>query len=276
MPTNIAENVPGNSAPEPMLDKLKSGLKTVTIDGETFYIAEGDLLIDEKQLSRYARQREAAATKPPVNEGEPEDGRSQLLAVSENGRIVRWKPGTVLSFCVLKRTFGDQGKYESVRNNMLTATWDWEATCGVKFEHRADLDDSPTEAANDVLFTVREVDAAGRFIAAAFFPNDPRNRRRLVIDPSYYTTSFDKVGVLRHELGHVLGFRHEHIRSLAPPACQGEDTGEVVEVTNYDPKSLMHYFCGGVGSLELQITDIDREGSQKIYGPSFEAMTFYD
>jgi hypothetical protein len=275
MTTDNAKKTTGNSAPEPMFDKLKRGLKTVTIDGETFYIAEGDLLIDEAQLPRYAVQRAAAATAPPIAENDA-NGRSSLLAVSENGKIVRWKPGTVLSFCVLKSTFGDQNNYETVRNNMLAATWDWESTCGVKFEHRADLDDSPTNAPAGVLFTVREVEANGRFIAAAFFPNDPQIRRRLVIDPSYYTTNFDPVGVLRHELGHVLGFRHEHIRSSAPPACGDEDTGDTVEVTNYDPKSVMHYFCGGVGSLNLGITDVDRDGSQKIYGPSFETMTFYD
>lgn len=275
MTTDNAENMTGNPAPEPMFDKLKRGLKTVTIDGETFYVAEGDLLIDETRLPRYAVQRAAAATAPPVAEDDTE-GRSRLLAVSENGKIVRWKPGTVLSFCVLKSTFGDQNKYETVRNNMLAATWNWEETCGVKFEHRADLDDSPTNTPAGVLFTVREVNANGQFIAAAFFPNEPHNRRRLIIDPSYYTTSFDKVGVLRHELGHVLGFRHEHIRSGAPPACGDEDTGDTIEVTNYDPKSVMHYFCGGVGSLDLKITEIDTDGSQKIYGPSFEAMTFYD
>lgn len=275
MSNNDTETGTGNHAPEPMFDKLKRGLKTVTIDGDTFYIAEGDLLIDEPQLPRYAVQRAAAATAPPLSDEEAER-RSSLLAISENGKLVRWKPGTVLSFCVLKNTFGDEAKYEMARNNMLAATWDWEATCGVKFEHRADLDESPTNTPADVLFTVREVDAGGRFIAAAFFPNEPRNRRRLVIDPSYYTTSFDKVGVLRHELGHVLGFRHEHIRSGSPPACGDEDTGDTIGVTIYDPKSVMHYFCGGVGSLDLIITDIDRAGSQKIYGPSFETMTFVE
>jgi hypothetical protein len=105
------------------------------------------------------------------------------------------------------------------------------------------------------------------FIAAAFFPNDPINRRRVLIDPSYFTTTFNQVGVLRHELGHVLGFRHEHIRSGAPAACPDEDPGRVIDLTQYDPRSVMHYFCGGVGSRELAISDLDREGSQRVYGP---------
>ncbi|HLM60409.1 MAG TPA: hypothetical protein VK308_06385 [Pyrinomonadaceae bacterium] len=274
-PNNPQTAANANAAPEPMFDKLKRGLKTVTIDGETFYIAEGDLLIDESQLPRYAVQRAAAATAPPVAE-DAERSTMKAIAVSENGKIVRWKPGMVLSYCVLKRTFGDENNYELVRNNMQRAAWDWEGACGVKFEYRADLDESPTNTPDGVLFPVREVNANGQFIAAAFFPNDAPVRRRLVIDPSYYTTNFDPIGVLRHELGHVLGLRHEHIQSNAPPACQGEDTGDIIKLGDYDPQSVMHYFCGGVGSLTLEITDLDRAGVQKIYGPSFEAMRFYE
>lgn len=259
-----------NNAEEPMFDKLKGTLKKVEIDGEVFYIAEGDLLIDEQHLPQYALKRAASQ---PVDEA---NFRSQLIVAAENGKMVRWKPDTILSYCILKNTFGSQEKYEMARNNMTRAVWDWEAVCGVKFEYKAELDNSPTNNPAGVLFTVREIDSNGRFIAAAFFPNDPLNRRKLFIDPSYYTTTFDKVGVLRHELGHVLGFRHEQIRSGAPPVCQGEEVGEVIDLTAYDPKSVMHYFCGGVGSLNLEITELDKIGAQKLYGASFDAVTFYE
>ena len=113
------------------------------------------------------------------------------------------------------------------------------------------------------MFVVREFDADGKFIASAFFPNDPVERRRADIDPSYYTTSFDKVGVLRHELGHVLGFRHEHIRNEAPPVCPNEPLWDTKVLTKYDPKSVMHYFCGGVGSNALKISELDRKGARR-------------
>lgn len=278
MSANKEGTVPG-SATEPVYTRLQRGLKRVEIDGQTFYVAEGDLLLDESQLPKYALER-AAATGPAAAAAAPAgddvDRRVKLLGMMENGKIVRWKPGLVLTYCVLKNTFADADKYQLARNSMQQAVWAWESTCGVKFEHKAELDDSPTNNPEGVLFPVREFNALGRFIAAAFFPNDPVNRRQVFIDPSYYTTGFDKVGVLRHELGHVLGFRHEHIRSGAPPACGDEDTGDTVELSEYDPQSVMHYFCGGVGSRDLQISELDRAASRRVYGPPLNEISFFE
>ena len=82
----------------------------------------------------------------------------------------------------------------------------------------------PSDIDPELVFTVRHVDAGGQFIAAAFFPTYPPLRRRVLIDPSYFADdlSFDRVGVLRHELGHVLGFRHEHIVAAHLPFAQGK------------------------------------------------------
>jgi hypothetical protein len=143
-------------------------------------------------------------------------------------------------------------------------------TCGVEFRHEANQDNNPAiRAAAPTLFHVRHFDANGRFIAAAFFPNYPPVRRAVLIDPSFYDQDlpFDRIGVLRHELGHTLGFRHEHIRSGAPPNCPKESLVDTVELTDYDPRSVMHYFCGAVGSRDLAITDVDRKGARQIYGP---------
>lgn len=270
------EEAANSAAEKPMFSKLKSGLKQITIDGETFYIAEGDLLIDESQLPKYTIERAAATGAGAALADDSVEGRASLLGMTENGKIVRWKPGMVLTYCVLKSTFEDEANYELVRNNMRQATWAWEGTCGIKFEYKQTLDESPTNSPEGVLFTVREINALGKFIASAFFPNEPANRRRVLIDPSYYATSFDKVGVLRHELGHVLGFRHEHIRSGAPPVCQGEDTGDTIELSAYDPQSVMHYFCGGVGTRELQITSLDKTASRLVYGPPLSEVSFFE
>lgn len=263
-----------------LFPKLKNSLKTVVIDSRTYYVAEGDTLLDEQQLAAYSLEREAreklwqarAAASGAGLGTERLDGNVRgLVAQTQGGRIVRWRPGTVLSYRVVRETFS-QDNYDVVVAAMRAACLEWEQTCGVDFKHLVDLDDRPGVAPEGALFVVREVDTGGEFIAAAFFPNDPKDRRHVIVDPSYYTTSFDQVGVFRHELGHVLGFRHEHIRSEAPPDCPDESLFDTKNLGLYDPQSVMHYFCGEVGSSELRITELDRTGSQRVYGPPLSSL----
>jgi hypothetical protein len=262
----------------------ENGLRTITIDEVKYFITEGDLLLDEDQLLLYASNQTELSKKRKIARMMESAGmgilgvtdlRGLIGITGEAGKILRWAEGVKLSYCVLKPTFLNNEHYTIARDNMKKATQDWEAVCGIKFEHIEDLDNSATLQPTGVLFTVREIDAGGNFIASAFFPNDPPARRRVLIDPSYYGNGrFDKVGVLRHELGHVLGFRHEHIRSNAPAICPNESLGNTIELTNYDPQSVMHYFCGGVGTNELRISEIDKIGAQQLYGQSFDKFTF--
>ena len=61
-----------------------------------------------------------------------------------------------------------------------------------------------------------------------------------------------------------------------PRQCPDEPAYDTLNLTDYDPQSVMHYFCGAVGSRELAITELDRLGSQKVYGPSLSAMMLVD
>jgi hypothetical protein len=287
---SLEELPPGApAAEEPAgVEGTTSGLRRrkILIDGEIYYVVEADLAVDEDELALYEEQRAAqramhealrVAGQAGFGEATIRDFGSQtssLVGIVQDGKIVRWPPGTVISYCVLANTFPRQDWYDEVAENMQLATADWEGTCGVRFEYRNDLDNSDSLRPPGVLFPVRLINAGGAFIAAAFFPNDVVSRRRLFVDPSYFRTRFDHVGVLRHELGHTLGFRHEQLRPEAPPQCPDEDPTGTLDLTLYDPKSVMHYFCGGVGSRELAITDVDREGSQLLYGPPLYAFEF--
>jgi hypothetical protein len=77
-------------------------------------------------------------------------------------------------------------------------------------------------------------------------------------------------------LGHVLGFRHEHIRSGAPADCPQEGTSDAINLTEYDPRSVMHYFCGGIGTQEMKLTEVDRQGAQAVYGPPQDKFQFFE
>ncbi len=255
---------------------LTTRLEPVQIGGGFYYVAEGDLLLDGDELRLYALRREAANNDavPDPAPSAPLEASAALTGISVAGRPARWEDPTSLHYCVLKDSFPSDDMYHTVRGNMAAATRDWQATCGVHFRHRPEWDKadpaaSPPGLDPTLLFGVRFVDAQGKFYAAAFFPTSPPPRRRVLIDPSYFDPAlrFDRVGILRHELGHVLGFRHEHIRNGAPPDCPNEEEGNVIDLTQYDPRSVMHYFCGGGGTSDLQITDLDRAGARKLYGP---------
>lgn len=265
---------------------LKTKLNTIEVEGTTLWIAEGDTLLDQDQLKIYADVREQenkaraaakqadAAGQGSVHMEEPQHG---LIAGTKDGKIMRWKPGAVLTYRVARDSFGgNAAHYQMVVNSVQAATQEWEKTCGINFEHRASLDTKPGVGLEGLLFVVKEFNASGKFIASAFFPSDPPERRVVLIDPSYYTTSFDKIGVLRHELGHVLGFRHEHIRNEAPPVCPNEPLWDTKVLTVYDPTSVMHYFCGGVGTNALKISALDRKGAQQVYGPPLGAAALID
>jgi hypothetical protein len=265
---------------------LKEKLNTIEIDGVKLWIAEGDTLLDEQQLKAYADLREAEIARREAAKRADAAGMGMshmevrpagLVAMTKNGKVVRWKAGTVLTYRVARDSFGGNAThYKQVVDAITAATGEWERTCGVNFEHKSALDAKPGIGREGLTFVVKEFNAGGKFIAAAFFPSDPPERRMVNIDPSFYTTSFDKIGVLRHELGHVLGFRHEHIRNEAPPVCPNEPLWDTQVLTAYDPKSVMHYFCGGVGTNKLEITELDRKGAQQVYGPPLASAAMVD
>jgi hypothetical protein len=121
--------------------------RTVKVAGREYYVAEGDLLLDEEALRTYAERGQ------PFPEAEDAVQGHELVAVAPGGKIARWRPGLELSYAILRATFSP-AEYEQARARMKEATSDWEATCGVKFAHRADRDGEGSPG--DVLFTVTE------------------------------------------------------------------------------------------------------------------------
>jgi hypothetical protein len=258
-----------------LMQQYRRSTHTVTIGGKLYYAKEGDLLLDAEGLRLYAEDQARAE----VEQIAPPKGISRLkLSADESGRPFRWRKGLVLTYAV-RRCYKPDGygeftsaeEYQAVVDAMHGATRDWENTCGVNFEHLQTLDDGAEGAAGTAgpLFEVVRLDTKAQIVASAFFPSSPSQQRRVIIYPSFFSPElgFPQVGVLRHELGHVLGFRHEHIDSHAPAECHGEIPGHVIDATQYDPRSVMHYFCGGVGSKTLAITALDRQASIALYGP---------
>lgn len=267
---------------EQLLDKIKAEAPQVTIECEqlgvktTRFIVEGDVGLTEDDLLTYAAERVDLAKKVIADPAEKKKG---LMAIESGGKILRWARGKVLDYCVYRPTFNTDAEYGRVVSDMRDATDDWSAICGIEFLYRPEKDNDPNLSFGDVLFPVIRQNGGGNTIAMAFFPNDKVEDRLVVCFDGYYDDSeggFDPIGVLRHELGHVLGFRHEHIRPEAPDFFNPEDTDHIHLLTDYDSQSVMHYIGAGVGDPELRITDHDRAGAVHVYGLPDTEFTFVD
>lgn len=236
-------------------------LPKVTIPGpppRTFYLWEGDMRMTASQV-RAAMQTHAAAPPAPANAGE-------LKVMTQGGQAVIWPKGQrSLQYSIDRASFASSARYNTIVQGMRAAADAWVQacpTCGLSFTHRQDLDGAPD--VNQVTFVVAYAPTAQDFIAMAFFPNDEQSLRYVWIAPSFFEVGapYPAVGVLRHELGHVLGYRHEHIGGI--PGCNNE-TPDWKSVTSYDPRSVMHYFCGNGGVFDLNLSAKDKDGHAATY-----------
>lgn len=238
-----------------------ASLPKVTLPGGLKrYVVEGDLLLTEDQV-RSLIARNIARTRLLKSDERPE-----LIVNEVGGKPDFWVTSEQrkLTYAIDRASFS-ANEYEQIRKQMMAASGDWVKACtecGISFTHQSEFDDQPN--LDKVTFIVRQLHQDGAYIAAAFFPSDPKSSRFLNIERSYFNTTFDQVGVLRHELGHVLGYRHEHTRGVA--GCFFEDE-KWLPLTVYDPKSVMHYLCGDGGSRKLELTALDVAGHGQQYRP---------
>jgi hypothetical protein len=257
-----------------LFQEIVGRARRLTVGGESYFVLEGDLLYDEDEVRLYAMQRENRLKSAQVG-GTPAVSAEDALAIlAPGGTVVRWRPEKVLTYCVLRDSFDDAERHASVVRWAAEAASGWTAITGVQFRHLAELDSgdlaapTPEGIREDLVFGVRFDAALGESrYAIAFFPTYSSERRWVRAGPPLFEqTSVNPAGVLRHELGHVLGFRHEHIRPEAPLACPDEELSDVLGVTEYDTNSVMHYPCTAFEHLDLQFTKLDRVGAQRVYG----------
>ncbi|QRN96409.1 matrixin family metalloprotease [Archangium violaceum] len=187
------------------------------------------------------------------------------LAVYYIGGDIKWSATAArnITYCVSSSSFGS--RYSTVVSAMNSATAAWEATANVNFVHSSSYDSSCTASQSAVVFDVRQVSGAG-YVARAFFPNSSRSARNVLIDTSAFssTGAWSLTGVLRHELGHTLGFRHEHTRSTSS-GCYEDNQWRALTST-YDRASVMHYpQCNGTQTGDLVLTSLDKSGARALY-----------
>ncbi len=245
------------------LDKLPTVTLMQSGGQHRYYLFEGDLLLSRDEV-RYALGH---STGGHTEEGPEKLGRELIVNVDVANRPLIWPIGhRALTYDIDLKSFPNdfpKAVRDQMVNNIERAAGEWVAACpgcGLSITHLVAHDASPHEG--DATFIVSYANATDETIASSFFPSDPPEKHHLYVFPAYLSTSYDKVGVFRHEIGHILGYRHEHIRPEA--GCQNE-TGAWKPLSDYDSKSVMHYYCGNGGTLALALTAMDRTNHHALY-----------
>jgi serine protease len=223
------------------------------------YIVNGDIAIsDRKHLQEFFEtsiKREPPQTQP-----------GQLI-VQHSGVDAVWNSTQKkqITYCV-STTFG--ARRASVVSAMQAATGAWSQVADVAYVYVASQDTTCTPSNANVVFDVNPVNVNGQYLARAFFPNEPRAVRNVLIDETAFQLDpngkLTLIGILRHELGHTLGWRHEHTR---PESGTCFEDNEWRPLTSYDSFSVMHYpQCNGAGDWSLTLTNFDKNGAACLYG----------
>jgi serine protease len=189
----------------------------------------------------------------------------ELIVNVTGGADDRWFDPTQhnITYCV-STTFGAQ--YTTMVNAMDSATGAWEAVGDINFVHVASEDGNCTSRNGNVVFNVRPVNSGCQYLARAFFPHNSRRNREVLVDTCTFSQGGNPspTGVMRHELGHTIGFRHEHTRPEAG-VCFEDNNWRAL--TPYDSSSVMHYpQCNGTNSWALNLTSLDGQGCAALYG----------
>jgi len=224
------------------------------------YIVNGDIAIaDRKQLQEFFETN--------IKQEPPQTRPGQLIVARVGGQDAIWNSTQKkqVSYCVSK-TFGP--RHPTVVSAMKAAGDAWSQVSDIAFVYVASQDTTCTASNGNVVFDVNPVNVNGEYLARAFFPNEPRAARNVLIDESSFTLDpngkLTLIGILRHELGHTLGWRHEHTRPESG-TCFEDD--EWRPLTSYDRFSVMHYpQCNGGGDWSLALTNLDKSGAACLYG----------
>ena len=228
------------------------------------YVVEGDMVIrGEERMRRLYEYRY------------PRGSALTIDTLYVNGPWNRWpSPARWSLYYCVSDSFNTYGIKSELVEALNFAAAGWESAADVDFVYMPQYDATCTNTNTNVMFNVIPV-VGLEGAADAFFPDDARADRELKIkvsDPSPYI--FENMEwdygrmLMKHELGHILGFVHEFIHDSLGGVedCSGDDPSSAV-LTGPDPYSVMMYqWALGCPYNPLYFTRNDLQGAQYVYG----------
>lgn len=259
-----------DKADSTLFARLQKYIDTVVIHGKTYYLIEGDLLVTQEELAYKIMERKIY-TKLAIR-GFQETVIGYNVTTQDT---IKWKHFPI-RYAIDKASFvAANANYDSIRQRMNRAATQWEKVCNVRFVYDNQWDNRGSDALAKVDFIVTcAPQSQPSFVATAFFPNDPTEKHYLTIYEKYWTSPYDATGIFRHEIGHILGFKHEHAYNsrAVPISCRGDTLHNPewmdpnkLKIGTYDKISLMHYYCGGAGNLAFTFSHFDTIAYKSIY-----------
>lgn len=272
----LVDTIPVTAVPDTVslllsLDTLYKYFDTLQLNGKAYFLTEGDILMPARQFQEEMMRLQTEEV-PEEFQFFREKAQKVIIRYDVKTRdTIKWGRFPV-RYCIDKRSFQPVANgYEIVKTAIARASSDWSNLCKVRFEYLPAFDEAPGNATGlDFIVKYRQTGGSG-YVASAFYPDSPVEERLLYIYQGYWNSPDDKAGVFRHELGHILGFRHEHASRMdpVPLACRmryGADQFPTRSLTVYDSFSVMHYFCGGAGTRTKLFSARDTVGFRMVYG----------